>query len=806
MAAASAWNLRYALRSLRRSPAFVALTVSTLGLAIGATAGIWSVVDTVLLDPLPFPHPDRLVDISGTAPGSDLPEGFALSPEFYLQYREQADLLDGIAIYNSFTSTLRTDDRVERIRMSMPTATLFDTLEVRPILGRLPAAEDEDRVAVISHTLWLTWFGADPAVIGRTYQMSGQPRTVIGVMGPEFRFPDAGSLLWIPAVFDEEDFVPGSFGFPLVARLKPGVTREALVEQLRSVARQLPERYGGTPAYARLIEQHRPIVLPLEERMLGPVARPLWVLLAAASIVLLIACANVANLFMVRFERRQRDLAVRRALGATRGHLIRIQLTEAVVVAALAGVVALALAWATVPMLLRAAPPNVPRLDQVAVSGTTLVFTVGACVVAALLCGLMPAVRSSLADVARLHDGGRGTTRRRHWARNGLVVAQTAMALVLLIAAGLLVRSFRELRSVDPGYDTEDLFTFQIAPEEAHLTDGPSFARFHLDFMDRLRAMPSVESVGVVENVPLNEGVQSWRFRTEGGGSEADTGPLLGATWTGGDYFRTMGIELLRGRAFTPGDPSTEIGNVILSRSAADLLWPGADPIGRRVQREDGEHWHIVVGVVEDVLQNDFRTQAEPLLYYPLIGPEPDTWVITTPAYVIKTRRAEEIAPEVRALVREVSPSAPMYRVFTMAGLAADSMVALSFTMLTLGIASTLALILGAVGLFGVLSFVVAERTQEIGVRMALGAQASQVSRMVLSQGARVAALGVVLGAIGAVAATRALGSLLYGVAALDLATFAAMSAAMVAVALLASWLPARRASSVDPIVALRIE
>ncbi len=235
-------------------------------------------------------------------------------------------------------------------------------------------------------------------------------------------------------------------------------------------------------------------------------------------------------------------------------------------------------------------------------------------------------------------------------------------------------------------------------------------------------------------------------------------------------------------------------------------MWPGQDPIGRRVQREDSEHWHTVVGVVEDVLQNDFRTKAEPLLYYPLIGPTPDAWVITTPAYVIKTERAEEIAPEVRALVSEVAPSAPMYRVFTMAGLAEDSMVALSFTMLTLGIASTLALVLGAVGLFGVLSFVVAERTQEIGVRMALGAQAAQVSRMVLSQGARVAALGVALGAIGAVAATRALGSLLYGVAALDLTTFAVMSAAMVAVALLASWLPARRASSVDPIVALRIE
>jgi hypothetical protein len=300
--------------------------------------------------------------------------------------------------------------------------------------------------------------------------------------------------------------------------------------------------------------------------------------------------------------------------------------------------------------------------------------------------------------------------------------------------------------------------------------------------------------------------VQSSRFQIEGNGAEADTGPLLGVTWTGGDYFRTMGIDLLRGRPFAANAVEAEVSNVVLSKSAADLLWPNQDPIGRRLKREDLASWHSVVGVVEDVLQYDFRLQAEPLVYYPLVGPTPESWTITTPAYVIKTSRAEEIAPEVRALVREVSPSAPMYRVFTMAGLASDSMVDLEFTMLTLGIASALALVLGAVGLFGVLSFVVAERTQEIGVRMALGAQARQVRRMVLSQGARVAALGVVLGALGAVAATRALGSLLFGVAALDLGTFAVMSLAMVAVALLASYLPARRASSVDPIVALRTE
>jgi predicted permease len=805
-AAARVGHLRYAARSLRRSPGFVALAVVTLGLAIGVAAGIWSVVDVVLLDPLPFPDSDRLVILAGTAPGSDLPDEFPLSAEFFLEYRERADLLADLAVWNSFTSTLRTDDRVERIRMSMPTGSLFSTLQAEPILGRLPRPEDEDRVAVLSHSLWLTWFGADPAVLGRTYSIAGESRTVIGVMGPDFWFPSEDTLLWIPVVPRAEDVEPGRFGFPLIARVKPGVTNEALVAQLQTVARGLPERWGGSPGYAELIGQFRPLVQPLEQQLLGTVARPLWVLLGAVGIVLLIACANVANLFLVRCERRQRDLATRRALGATRGDLIRSLLAEAIVVAALAGALALVLAWATVPLFLAAAPPNVPRLGDVTVTARTVLFTLAASALAALLCGLVPAVRSATVDLGRLRDGGRGSTRRRHWAASGLVVAQTALALVLLIGSGLLVRSYRELSSVDPGYDTEDLFTFQIAPEQAQLVDGPAFARFHLDFMERLRALPGVETVGIVENMPLNESVQPARFRTEDMGSEADSGALVGITWTAGDYFRAMGIELVAGRSFDPRDPSRDVGNVVVSRSAARLLWSDQDPIGRRLRDQDDDTWHTVVGVVEDVMQDDFRTRAAPLAYFPLIGPTADAWVITTPAYVLKTARAEEIAPEVRALVREVAPEAPMYRVFTLAGLAADSMVGLSFTMLTLGIASALALVLGAVGLFGVLSFAVAERTQEIGVRMALGAQVAQVRRMVLSQGARVATLGVVVGAAAAMAATRALGSLLFGVGALDGWTFGAMSLAMVAIALVASWLPARRASSVDPIVALRTE
>jgi len=799
-------DLRHAGRSLRRTPGFTLTAAGMLGLAIGAGAGLFAVVNTVLLDPLPYANADRLVYIAASAPGSDFPPEFGVSAEFYVQYREQSRLLEDVSTSNSFTATLRTPDRVERIRMSWPTNSLFPTLGAHPILGRLPVAADGEGAVVLSHRLWQSWFGSDSAVIGRSYEVAGASRTVIGVMGPEFSFPIDGTLLWISSEIRPEDVTPGRFGGPLVARMAPGATTEAVARELTALARRLPERFGGSARYAQLIEQHRAVVRPLEDEILGTVARPLWVLLAAAGIVLLIACANVANLFLVRAEGRQRELAVRRAVGAARGQLIRLQMAEAVIVAVLAGGCALVLAVLALPVFLRLAPAGIPRLDEVSVSVTTLVFTVGVALASAVACGAMPALRAASPDLARLRDGGRGSTSRRHWARNGLVVGQTALALVLLIGSGLLMRSFWQLRHVDPGYDTSDVFTFQIARERPDLNDGPSFARFNLEFMDRLRALPGVESVGLVENVPLNEGLAAAAFVPEERAGDPEAGVRLNYTWEAGDYFRTMGIGVLDGRPLEDRDHRVGPLSVVLSRSAAERLWPGQDPIGRRLQRQGTDGWATVVGVVEDVMQDSFRDVPQALVYLPLVGPAADSWVISSPAFVLKTPRAETIAAEVRALVREVAPEAPMYRVYTMAGLARDSMVQLSFTMLTLGIAAGLALILGAGGLYGVLSYVVAERTREIGVRMALGARAEEVRRLVVRQGARVVAVGVVLGLAVAGASTRVLGSLLYGIRPLDAGTFVAMSVAMVLTGLFASYVPARRASSVDPIEALRAE
>jgi predicted permease len=800
-------DLRHAWRGLLRTPAFLATSVVTLALAIGAVVGMFNVVNTVLLRPLPFPDADRLVVLFGTAPGSDLPEEFGLGPEFYVHYKERSQLLEGIFLFGGGTSTLRTDDRVERIPMAWPTNDIYTTLGARPQLGRLPVPGDEDRVVVISDRLWTTWFGRDPGVIGRRYFVSDGMKEVIGIMPPEFTFPSEDTLLWVAGEVRAAGIRPGQLGPPLIARMKPGVTREQLGAELTRLSKELPSRFGGPPNYARLIEQHSAVVDPILERMVGPTATTsLWVLLGAVSLVLLIACANVANLFMVRAEGRRRDLAVRRAIGASRSQLVRLQMSEVFLVALLAGSLAVILSALTLPLFLRAAPAGIPRLSLVGLDAATLAAAFVLVLLTALTCGAVPALHASSPDLSRLKEGSRGSTGRRQLGRDVLVIGQTALALVLLIGSALLMQSFQRLRNVDPGYDTSDLYTFQFAPQQAHLVDGPSWGRLHLDFMDRLRALPGVTGVGIVNNIPLDEGTGGGRFLSDGMDSQGG-GVLLDQNFAGGDYFRVMGIDLLRGRPFTNDEAVTPNSSIVISRSAGERLWPNQDPVGLRIRRAAAPgQWFTVVGVVEDVKQDDWREAGEAVVYFPMTGPAPNAWGLGSPAYVVKSPRAASLGREVRELVRQVAPEAPVYREFTMEFLAQRSMVQLSFTMLTLGVVSALALILGAVGLYGVLSYVVAERTREIGVRMALGATAGAVRRMVVSQGAKVVLIGATIGIAVAFASTRFLETLLYEVSAVDPVVFVAMSVMMTGIGMLASYLPARRASRVDPIESLRLD
>jgi predicted permease len=802
-------DFTHAARGLLRAPVFTLVTVATLALAIGANTAIFSVVKAVLLEPLPFPNAERLISLGGTAPGSDLPDEVGVPDELYFEYRENVPALEDLGMYGTGSSTTRAEGHTEQLFLTRATPSVFTTLGARPFLGRLPTEDDDDGVVVISHWLWQSWFGSDTSVVGRSYDFARGTRTIIGVMGPEFRFPDERVAFWVPLVIRPAQVTPGGFGPRVVARMAPGTDHAGLEAQLAPFPRRVQERLGGPATYARNMERYRPVVVSLDQHLVGNVARPLWVILGTVGIIFLIACANVANLFTVRAESRRRDLAVRRALGAGRASLIRTQMAEALLLATTGGVAGVLIAWAGIPMLLRAAPESVaagfggapiPRLESAGLDLTTLLFTAGLSILAACAFGLVPAIRFSGAGVlGALRQAGRGVVGRSHLMRDTLVVVQTASALVLLVGSALLIRSFWQLSRVDPGFDTENIFTFQIAPTR-ELNDRASVAQFLYGFMERLSALPGVESVGLVTTLPLDEGAADVFITTPrilASGAEA---PRLRYTGAGGAYFQTMGIELLRGRYFERIDEESGVPNVIVSRAAAELLFPGEDPLGQRLRpANDDETWYTVVGVVEDVLLDDFRrVSPEPMVYLPALS--------LSPAFVMRSARADQLANEVRAIIREVIPESPMYRVFTMRQLAANSMASLSFTMLMLGIAAALALILGAVGLYGVLSYAVSQRTREIGIRMALGAEARALRRMVVAQGGRIALLGVVIGVIAGVLLTDVLESLLFGVDAVDVPTFAAMSAIMIGVALLASYIPARRASSMNPMQSLRAE
>lgn len=807
-------DLGQAFRSLGRARGYTIVTIVTLALAIGANTAIFSVVDAVLLDPLEYPDAGRLVSIHASAPGTDLPAEFGPAPEFLVMY-EEAETLESVAMWRDAQTTISSGENIDRLFATQATPALYPTLGVTPAIGRLPTLEDDPlSVALISHELWETWFGSDPDILDRSIQWAGRTIAIIGVMKPEFRFPYEQVTVWIHQKLQRDaDRGVGDFGGEyLLARVQPDTDLEAVETELAVLARRIPARFGGSAQYRDIIDRHQPVVRTLEEEVIGDVDGPLWLLLGTVGIVLLIACANVANLFSVRAESRRRDFDVRQALGAGRGRLVRTQMSEAVILAWFGGIFGIALAGIGLPLLLRAAPENIPNLGDARLNGTALLFTAGVALLTAFVFGLVPAIRSSKPRLvgALRQAGGIGAVGggRRRWGRDGLVLVQTALALVLLVGSGLLMRSFWTLTHVDPGYDTQDVFTFQVAPNRDGLNDGPTFARFHEDFMTRVAGLPGVEAVGLTNWLPLDEGAASNRFFTEAARQSAERPPPLRMTFIGGDYFETMGIALRQGRVFDSSDHQVGAGTVIVGEAAAETLWPGDDPIGKRVLHDDeSTTWLTVVGVVEDIYVSDFRQDApDPMVYMPMVGPEASSWAVGSPAYVVKTPRADAIAPEIRALMREHVPESPMYRVFTMAGLADRSMAQLSFTMLMLGIASALALVLGAVGLYGVLSYVVSTRNREIAVRMALGAENREVRRMVVRQGAQITGAGVVTGLLAAIFLTRVLESLLFGVGSLDLPTFAAMAGLMLAVALLASYVPARRASSVDPMESLRAE
>jgi len=809
-------DIRGAVRSLRKDLRFTLVASLTLALGVGAVTAIFSVVNGVLLRPLPLPEPDRIVNVWSTAPGLGYDQ-FALSPDLYYFYARNNTAFDEMAMFQPGRVNLTEQGQPEVVASAVTTANYFSTLGVTPVVGR-SYRDDEDRpgaprVVVLSSRFWSSHFDRDPAILGRLIRLDGQPTEVVGIT-PDWFDSEGSPDLFLPTRFDPDNPPSGTFGWFSVARLKEGVTPDTALAQLMPLVDRFKDEVGASPNYRAFLTdgQYRPLVHLMKEDVIGSVREPLWILLGTVGMVLLIACANVANLFLVRAEGRQREVAVRTALGAGRASLIRRFLTEALVLSAIGSGLGLLVSATALPALLASAPATIPRLDQVRLDTNVVLFAVATALVSAFVFGLAPALRYTRpASLGALRHGGRGGTdepaRRR--GRNLLVIAQTAMALVLLVGSGLLVRSFSNLIGAELGFEPDDVLTFRIALSNADYPESADIIGFEEQVLARLREIPGVEAVGGASVLPVVTGAPGTTHEFDGRPTpEGQLPPMIHFKTVTPGYFDAMGIPIRQGRDYNSGDFREGVTNVIVNQALADQYWPGEDPIGKRMRLGSSSApmpmpWFTVVGVVGSVRQDGLRQPARPLVYYGLNQTAPNgTPRILT--YALKGSGLTARADAVRAAVWAVDPGMPIAAMEPVRDQIDRSIVQFTFTMLTLGIAAVMALVLGAIGLYGVLSYAVTQRTREIGVRLALGAPPSRVMRSVVLDGAAVTAIGLVVGVLGSIGLTRFLDQLLYETEPLDIGTFAGMTAALFVVAVLASFVPARRAAAVSPMESMR--
>ena len=683
-------------------------------------------------------------------------------------------------------------------------------------LGRgLVQGEDlvgAEPVAVLGYGLWQQTFGGDRDVLGTVVEMDGVQRRIVGVMPEGFAFPNE-TALWIPRSIDPANAEVGSFGMLGIGRLAPGVT----VESANAEMQDLLGRFADAHPYEITREQMAQIdfhsdLKSLKDLYVSDVRQALWVLLGTVGFVLLIACANVANLFLVRAEGRQRELALRTALGASRADIVRYYLAESLTLAVGAGALGLGLAALGVQGLVKLAPAGLPRGPEIGMDGSVLLFTLAVSLASGVAFGLFPVLGYARPDLAgTLKEGGRATTagKERHRARSFLVVAQVALALVLLVGSGLMARSFMAMRGVDVGFESENRLVFRASLPSAEYADAASVREFHRALRERMAAIPGVLAAAQASAVPLEDTKNASPMEPEDRPfDENEIGPLVNIRQVTPGYFDAMGITLLDGRDLTDDDAADGVRSVVISSTLAQLYWPGESAVGRRIRSQERNDSWEVVGVARDVRFERIRDDPTPLVYFPMITGTSETPVPTRQLAVVLHVGSDPLAfvAAAREALREVDPRLPMVNPRTMDTVVHDAMASTSFTVLLLGIAAGIALLLGTVGIYGVISYVVSRRTQEIGVRMALGAPASVVLREVVGQGMALAGIGVAVGLVGAWGVSRVLTSLLYGVSATDPLTYLGTAGALALVALLASWIPARRAALVDPVEALRSE
>ncbi len=817
-------EVRRTARSLARSPLFTVITVLTLAVAIGANSAIFSVVSGVLLRPLPYPESDRLVVVGHTAPIA----GFPVIPQAtgtYVLYRDEATTLEGLTMFWDGTVNLTGTGEPEQLSAAGVTRTLFDVLRTPPALGRGFTEEemlpDGESVAILSHGLWQRKYGGDQGILGRGVTIDGENRRVIGVMPAGFDLPYNSDVeIWLPMVIDPEELTTGNYSYAGIGRLKEGVTVEAVYEDIHRLTLQLPERYPGDLITHEMMEQSGwdARVVTLISDVTDDVNRALWILLGTVGVVLLIACANVANLFLVRAEGRHKEIAIRSALGAERGTLARDFLRESTVLALAGGTLGLLLAFGGIKLLVALGPESIPRLDAIRIDGLVLLFTLGVSVAAGILFGLAPLLRHTRPDIAgALKEGFRGTTsgRRRVRARTILVFGQVALAFLLMVGSGLLVKSFWHLKNVDPGFEAENALTLRVSLPDTPYDDQEKSVAFYQQLIDRVSEIPGVERASAVSKLPLRpQGESHSGVLIEDRPVEPGSMPHVALSIVvGNDYFETMSIRLLEGRLIERSDITASTGAVVVNRAFARHYWPGESAIGKRVWRgiaqdmEENENfaWLPVVGVVDDVRSLGLDMEIRPIIYYAMSGPG-DNYQTSMSLIARTTAAPTSLAPAIRDAVWSLDPNVPITGIETMERVLRDATSRAGFTMLMLGIAAGVALLLGAVGLYGVISYGVTQRRQEIGVRMALGAPAGRVRGMIVKQGATVAGIGLGVGFAAALGLTRLMEALLFEVSPTDPPTFGVVLALLFVVSIFASWIPARRAAAVDPAIALRAE
>jgi predicted permease len=818
-------DLRFGARMLRKSPGFTIAAALTIAIGIAANAAVFSVVDSVLLKPLHYPKAEELVALHQIAPGAeglaDFESGLLLSPSMYYTYSERNRTFQSVGAWIIGTANVTGLGEPEQVRTVDVTNGVFETLGVPPAVGRWLSDADQvpngpERV-MLSYGYWQRRFGGDRGVIGHTMVVDSRDREVVGVMPQGFQIADADFDLVRPLAFDRGKMILAGFGFHGIARLKPGAT---IAEANADVTRMLPiwmdSWSNGPGSDGHFYERWRitPTIRPLKDEVIGNVGEFLWVVMGTIGLVMLIACANVTNLMLVRVEARQQELAVRSALGAGWTRIVRGVLVESVMLGLIGGIVGVSLAYGSVRFLVAAGPANLPRLNEVSIDVWTLAFAFVLSVLSGLLFGLLPALKyagrrtsSALGSAART-----SASRERHRARNLLVVGQVAMALVLLVSAGLMIRTFDALRTVEPGFtDPRHLQLMRISIPDTLIPDPKQVTRTQNAILDRLAAIPGVNSAAFTSEMPMEGFDSPWNemYAEDKPFSPNYTAPLRLFKDVSPGFLQTAGTRLVAGRDMNWNEVYAVRPVVMVSENLAREMWgsPSA-AIGKRLRESDKKPWNEVIGVVQDVRENGVQENAPETVYWHVLCLDRYAPPSRTVTFVVRSDRAgtESFLNEVRAAVWSVNANLPLASVRTMQEVYSKSLARTSFTLVMLGISGAMALALGIIGIYGVMSYTVSQRKREIGIRLALGAQGGDVLQMVLRQGTKLVLVGVAIGIGAAFGLTRLMTRLLYGVTARDPLTYIAVAGLLILVALLACYIPARRATLVDPLTALRYE